>query len=346
MTAVLEPVAVGEQPLIDLLERVGEAHPAQVERARRELAASLEPTRQSSVGALAWRASCLTPSRFPVEIAFTSARAELRTVVEVIAPEDNRTTAFDVALGLAGEFGSAGPDPGARRALQRHLQTFTPRFGAWLGSRHQAGSSRHKVYVEVDGDQGAAWRLVDVLAHDARRVIGGLGAVRFVGLPLDRSDVVEIYLRPPELDADALHACLGRAGIGDLAGPMVAAMAGATPDRPSRSLDGRNHGVSVSCVDGRTVAVAGFTFAHQRYRRDHHVREWMLSIARCEGWASCDMYEAASRPLGLPRPQGRPWHTALSEVAAVGSASIEHHVGLAPPPTPPFGPDRSETTEY
>lgn len=327
MDATIAATATGERPLAALLERATIAHPALADRARRELDATLEATRTSQIGDLAWRASCLTPSRYPVEVAVTSARAELRTVVDVVAPEGDRRAAFDTALELADEFGAPGLPPETRNAIQAHQRGIPLRFGAWLGSRHESTKTRHKVYVET-GTNADAWRLVDVLAPDARRVLSNLGPIRFLGLPLDGSDGVEVYIRPPELDDDLFGACLGRAGLGRFAPQLSAAMAGGGT---ATALRGRNHGVSVFATGGAVVAVAGFTFAHQRYRHDHRVRDAILARAAAERWPSLDLYESVSRPLAAPLPMGRPVHTALSVVAAAGADALEHHIGLAPP---------------
>lgn len=320
------PAAASERPLVALLDRAATVHPDQAERARRELAVTLGATRTSRIGALAWRASCLTPSRYPVEIAVTSVRAELRTVVDVMAPEGDRGAALATALDLAGAFGAPGLPPETLRAIVAHQHGLPLRFGAWLGSRHEAARTRHKVYVET-GEPADAWRLVDLLAPDARRVLSNLGPIRFLGLPLDGSDGVEVYIRPPELDEHLFGACLGRAGLGSLARQMSAAMAGGSPS----ALSGRNHGVSASFTGGAVAAVAGFTFAHHRHRNDSRVRRAVLSRAAQERWPSLELYESVSRPLTAPRPMGRPVHTAFSVVAMTGADALEHHIGLAPP---------------
>ncbi|MBO0981705.1 hypothetical protein [Microbacterium sp. SD291] len=317
----------GERPLADLLDRAATSHPAQADLARHELETTLAAIRTSRIGDLAWSASCLTPSRYPVEVAVTSARAELRTVVDVVAPEGDRRTAFGAVLELSAAFGAAGPPAESRRAIEEHQRGLPLRFGAWLGSRHEQTRTRHKVYVET-GSAGDAWRLVDRLAPGARRVLSGLGPIRFLGLPLDGSDGVEVYVRPPELDDDVLAACLGRADLGDFADRMSAAMTGG-----AGRLRGRNHVVSASVLGGAVVAVAGFTFAHHRFRLDHRVRREMLARADAEQWPSRALYESVSRPLAEPRPMRRPAHTALSEVAAIGADDLEHHIGLAPPET-------------
>ena len=327
MDATIATTATGEQPLVELLERAGVAHPVLVDRARRELEVTLRATRASKIGELAWRASCLTPSRYPVEVAVTSARAELRTVVDVVAPEGDRGTAFATALDLADSLGAPGLPPDARRLIDAHQRGLPLRFGAWLGSRHDLAGTRHKVYVET-GAQADAWRLVDELAPDARRVLSDLGPIRMLGLPLDGSGSVEVYVRPSELHAETLGACLGRAGLEHFAARMSAAMAGGT----AAELRGRNHVVSAFVRGGAVVAVAGFTFAHQRHRHDRRVRDRMLDLAVTERWPSLGLYESVSRPLAAPRPMRRPLHTALSEVATRGADTLEHHIGLAPPP--------------
>lgn len=318
--------STGERPLAALLDRAASVHPAQADRARSELAVTLGATRSSRIGALAWRASCLTPSRYPVEVAVTSARAELRTVVDVVAPEGDRRSALTAVLGLAGVFGAPGLPPDTLRAIRAHQLDLPLRFGAWLGSRHEATRTRHKVYVET-GATSQAWSLVDLLAPDARRVLSNLGPIRFLGLPLDGSDGVEVYIRPPELDEHLLGACLGRAGLGRFVPTMTAAMAGG----PASALSGRNHGVSAFVSGGVVVAVAGFTFAHHRHRSDARVRRAVLARATEEQWPSLGLYESVSRPLSAPRPMGRPVHTAFSVVAAAGADTLEHHIGLAPP---------------
>jgi hypothetical protein len=321
------PVTTGSgRALDDLLDRVAEQRPGHADRARRELAETLAGTRGSAVGDLAWRASCLTPTRFPVEVAVSSARDELRTVVDVLAPEADRGLALGTAIGLAGRFGSSPPAARTEAVLHDHQRGAQLRFGAWLGSRHTAGASSHKLYVELDGGD-RSWRLLDALVPGARRILAGVGRLRFLGLVLDGSGAVEVYVRPPLTDEATVRACLGRAGLG----ASVEALLGALGD----TLAARNHALSVSFAHGRAVAAAVFTFAHHRYRRDHRVRERMLSLARSEGWPSASLYEAVSRPLAEPRPLARPVHTALSEVVLADTPGVLHHVGLAPPAARP-----------
>jgi len=335
-TAVAESTA--ERALTELLERVAVRHPQISARARAELDDTLSATRGSAIGESAWHASCLTPSRYPVEVAFTSARAELRTVVDVVAPEDDRRGAFDAVVDTAERFGAIRPRGRTTAALRAHHAAGALRFGAWLGSRHTEAGTRHKLYAELAPDQPDAWRMLDLLAPRAREVVGGTGAVRFVGLPLDGGDVVEVYMRPPWLDADLLAAVLSRAGIPDATPSLVAAMTAGDP----QGLAGPNHCLSATFAGDDVVAVAGFTFAHHRYRRDHRVRAAVLQRAAREGWPSHGLYAAASAPLAVPRPLRRPVHTALSDVA-LAAGGIEHHVGLAPPATP-GGASRIPTT--
>lgn len=369
------------------LDRIAGVAPRQVARARAELDVSLRATRASALGPLAWQASRLTPCGFPVELAFSSANDELRTVVEVVAPEADRKLALPAALDFAGGHGSVGLATGADRLLAAH-QAALPflRFGAWLGSRHPAdppparsgdavaiggrspaaARTRHKVYVETSPDSGAAWRLVDALAPAARPVLGGLGAVRFVGLALDGSDRVEVYLRPHLIDDQQLTACLGRGGVGDLAPQVVAALGGPSGDHPHRRLLTRNLALSVAVVDGAVSAVAGFGFAHHRYGTDDSVRTAVLADAAATRWPSIEMYAAASAPCartqshrcaasapnatgyrrnGRPHPATRPVHGALSVVATT-SGVVEHHVGLAPPRAdPPISTPLNPTSE-
>lgn len=323
-TAIAAPTA--ERALAELLERVELRHPRIAQRARDELHDTLAATRASAIGASAWRASCLTPSRYPVEVAFTSAREELRTVVDVVAPEADRRAALDTVVGTAERFGAVRPRERATAALRAHHLAGAPRFGAWLSSRHTETATRHKLYAELAPDPADAWRMLDLLAPRARGVLGGIGAVRFVGLPLDGSGVVEVYVRPRWLDAELLATVLARAGVADAASELVRAMAADDPAGPT----GPNHAVSATFAGDDVVAVAGFTFAHHRYRRDHRVRAAVLERAAREHWPSRDLYAAASLPLSVPRALRRPVHTALSDVA-LAAGGIEHHVGLAPP---------------
>jgi hypothetical protein len=331
MTAgTLTPPQTDECRILELLDRVAEVRPAHAERARTELDVSLAGMRGSAAGALAWESSCLTPSRYPVEFAVTSVTDEVRTVVDVIAPEDDRRTALERADRIARLFGSAGLPAETAVLLQRHQDTLALRYGAWLGSRHTASASTHKLYVEVDRDPERSRSLMDALAPEARRVLAGAGPVRFVGIGLDGAHAVELYARPPYADGDLLRVLAARAGMPELAEPLARAAVG-----PHEAGSGRNIALSVASADGRVTAVAAFAFAHQRLRRDHRVRESVLDRARREGWASADVYAAASLPLADPAPSRRPFHTALSAVALTGSREIVHHVGMAPPPARP-----------
>ena len=224
--------------------------------------------------------------------------------------------------------------------MERHQRTLVLRFGAWLSSRHDGPSTRHKLYAEVAADRSDAWALVDRLAPDARRVLGGVGPVRFLGMPLDGSAGIEVYVRPPTLDPLLLAGVLGKAGLGLGAERINAAMSGGG-EHSHRAFDGPNHGVSASIGDdGKVVAVAAFTFAHHRWGRDHSVRRRVLEIATAEAWPSAELYAQLSAPLAIPTPLKRPYHVALSEVMSTGRETVEHHVSLAPMPPAP-DPSRS-----
>ncbi len=327
--------AIDSRSLDAALDRLSLVAAETAATARAELAVSLEPLRNSTPDQRAWSASRLTARGFPVELAVTSASAELRTVVEVVPPEADRRQAFPTALRLAERFGSDSWCRKTERLLEEHQAEFAPRFGAWLGSRHHNHATRHKVYVEVSPDQQRVWALIDHLAPEARHVIGGIGSVRFIGLRLDRPQAVELYLRPPRLRAEQFRVCLVRAGLTERAEATLEAMA--IDSGRSQPIDG----LSLSADQNEIKAIAGFTFAHRRHGSDGCVRRAVSARAADERWASADIYAALVEPIPeqLPMPSNRPlrpreppFHTVLSEVAAVGSASIEHHVGLAPPP--------------
>lgn len=330
MTTTLVPAATEERRVLDLLDRVAEVRPAHAARARTELAATLAAIRGSAVGALAWESSCLTPSRYPVEFAVTSASDEMRTVVDVIAPEDDRRTALTRADGYGRLFGSAGLPPETAELLRRHQHGMVLRYGAWLGSRHTATASTHKLYVEVDADPTRSRALREALAPEAWRVLAGLGPVRLIGVGLGAERAVELYARPHFVDGDVLRVFASRAGMAGSAESLVRAAIG-----PTGEGSGRNIALSVAAIGGRITAIAAFASAHRRHRRDHRAREHVLELARREEWRSADVYAAASRPLARPVPLVRPFHTALSEVAVMGSSAIVHHVGMAPPPARP-----------
>lgn len=321
--------ATGESLVAELIDRVAAVVPAHAARARRELDVSLAGLRGSVAGDLAWESSCLTPTRYPVEFAVTSATDEVRTTVDVLAPEADRRTAVDAVDRIARLFGSAGLEPGTAELLRRHQRAGRPRFGAWLGSRHTAHTTAHKLYVEVDPDPAQSRMLVAALAPQAWRVLAGAGPVRFLGIGLDAPHTVEVYARPRRTGGDLLRILAARAEIPELALPL----AHATVGRDGADA-GRNHGVSVAESRGRVVAVAAFTFAHHRLRHDHTVRARVLAQAESERWPSAALYAAASAPLAKRTARRRPIHTALSEVAALGATGIVHHVGMAPPPVP------------
>lgn len=317
-----------EERLAGLLDRVARVRPTPSERARSELAVSLAALRDSVVGELAWEASCLTPSRFPVEVAFTSVSDELRTVVDVLAPESERARALDEADRVARLFGSAGLPPALRALVLSHQRRTALRFGAWLGSRHDPDRTLHKVYVEVDRDPERAHALAAAIAPAATRALAGIGAVRLVGIGLDAPHAVEVYARPPFADADAIRALAARGGVAHLADALAAAGRG-------EEAAGRNVVVSVAVVEDRVVAVSAIAFAHALMGRDGRVRARILAQALAEGWPSASLYAAASAPLCASAPLRRPVHTALSAVAAPDAGEIAHHVGMAPPPAHP-----------
>ena len=325
-STTLSATSTAADRLADLLRRVAEVRPAQAARARAELEISLAGLRSSAVGELAWESSCLTPNRFPLEFSVTSISDELRTVVDVLAPEAHRGTAIEQADRIARRFGSAGLPTDTAELLCKHQQQFSPRFGAWLGSRHTATGTAHKLYAEVNHDPKNARELIAKLAPEAWEVLGGIGPVHFVGIMLEESAAVELYVRPPRTDRNLVRVLAARAGAPKLAEPLVSNL-GASEDWAST-----NNVVSVSCAQGRVVAVAVCGFAHQRLGRDHRVRAHVLAQAEAERWPCATLYAAASAPLEQAAPLIRPFHTALSDVAVLGTEKIVHHIGLSPPP--------------
>ncbi len=332
-------VAVGERFLIEALDRAADVAPAAVDAARRELDDSLAATRRSALGELAWSASALTPSRFPVEIAVTSASPELRTTVEVVAPEDDKAAAFGRAIELAEQFGSVGLVASHRLAMERHQRALVLRFGAWLSSRHDGPSTRHKLYAEVAADRSrrlGAGRSAGARQRDACSAASARCASS--GCPSTAARASRSTSARRRSIPILLAAVLGRAGLGHGAERLNAAMSGAA-EHASRGFDGPNHGVSVSIGDdGNVVAVAAFTFAHHRWGRDHSVRRRILELATAEVWPSADLYARLSAPLAVATPLIRPYHVALSEVMSTARETVEHHVSLAPMPPAPDSP--------
>jgi hypothetical protein len=321
----------GEQALAALLARVADGHPDLAHGAAAELERTLQATRRSAVGPLAWQASCLTATGAPLEVAVTSARTELRTTVDVLAPEDDRRGALDECLRLAAAFGSDGADAGALALLRRHQRTGVLRWGAWLGSRHRAdGTTRHKLYVELVSDPVAARAVVDSLAPSAGRVLPPAPRLRFVGLPLDGGAGVEVYARPGPFDAADAAAVVGRAGFPLGAATKLLTAAGLSwpgGDRPTR-----NAAMSVAADGDDISAVALFTFTHARFGRDSRARRRLLAAADAGSWPSAELYAAISRPLAAATGAGRPCHTVVSDVVTA-AGDVERHIALAPPPT-------------
>jgi len=145
--------------------------------------------------------------------------------------------------------------------LDAGLQILRQRFG--LEPRVRADVGARRGYLAGDDARRAEEWLEAAADREARAiwaVRGGYGAMRL----LPRFEPARL-LHPPRWmvgfsDLTALHSALNGAGLVTCHGPMVAQLAGATPealDRLEEMLFGRRHGAPPPGVDGSATIRAG-----------------------------------------------------------------------------------------
>lgn len=296
--------------LAGVLSRLRRVAPQAASRAERALSAALAATRASRWPEVAWSASNLTNTGFPVEWSWSSRDVSLRWTAETAAPETPEHERLECARRVLRELGVEvdvpawlPPPPGTGL-----------RFGAWLGGRHGESGDRYKLYVEVTDAQ-----VPRQLAGDA---VPSRTIWRMAGLDAG-AGVLELYgklVRPEVWEIERLFAAHGLD-----AGPAIALARQLTPWRDDDVPLSRTAGLSLALNGDRVVAAALLVHASPLLGGDEAVARKLRALAARHRWDTT-LYDAILGDDTLQHP-GRHGMFALG-AGADGTTWMQ--IGLRP----------------
>ena len=278
------------------LARLRPLMPQAVRRANEALDIALAGVRGSRWPEVAWCASGLTNTGYPVEWSWSSRDPSLRWTADTSAPETPERERLERALATLHALGGAAelpdwlwPRPG------REL-----RFGAWLGGRHDERRDRYKLYVDAGGAPVPASESIP------RRTTW-----RMAGLD---GDVVELYGRIEGLEVWEAERMLAGIDIRPLMN-IAARLAGAPHD--DRLLPG-TAGITVALRKGAVAAAGVFVQAGPLLGGDAAIARKIHELCAQFHW-DATIYDALLGSDAPPVPgrhgmlgfgtdaEGRPW---------------------------------------
>ncbi|MEN3951823.1 hypothetical protein [Iodidimonas sp. SYSU 1G8] len=300
-------IAPEAAPLDAVLGRLRPVAPLAVRRAGRALGATLAATRRSRWPEVAWKASSLTNTGYPVEMSWSSRDASVRWTAEAAGPETPEPERLGSAQRVLHHLGA---DTDVPPWLMPHAGRGL-RFGAWVSGRHDGERDRYKLYV----DMADAELPGELLRPSIQRSIPSRMVWRMAGVDAG-AGTVELYGRLQKPEIWEIERLLVRCGLD----------ASAVIDVASH-LTGRNcddyllpgtAGLSLATHDGRLVAAGFFVHAGPLLGGDTAVTSKVRELAVRYGWDTT-IYEALLGTAGSDRPgrhgmigfgvagDGRPW---------------------------------------
>jgi hypothetical protein len=330
--AVLVPADQKALRFESALAAVAEVDPDIADRATGALEVILAGTVNSPWQSVAWSASGLTQSGYPLELAFVSGRHELRYAADVIGPERPASDALAVGCFVLKALGAVVP---ARAALEPVLPELfrAPdlRYGVRIGGRHGAFGDRFKLYVEVPRSTSRqfAHGVLRPLTQDGLVGRLELGRLRMLGFDAV-AGTVEAYFRTEVANAGEALNLLRRTALAERAGDLIAFVE-ATAERGGRSAFRQvTIGVSVAIDgEGRAIACALFRPARFLFSSDAAARRGLLELCADRG-LDLPFYSELTRPLRAEQHTRHRWHGLLAWTVA-GDGDPVLTVGLAPP---------------
>lgn len=284
-------IAPEAAPLDAAFTRLRPVVPHAARQARRALGAALDGMRRSRWPEIAWKASSLTNTGYPVEMSWSSRDASVRWTSEASGPDtpenERLTHAMEVLQGLGVNTGVPDwlmPQPGQEL-----------RFGAWVGGRHDGERDRYKLYVDMAGTELPAELLRPSILHSIpSRVVWRMAGV-------DGTGTVEFYGRLQRPEIWETERLLIRCGLD--ASAVVDLAAHLTGRRCDEYLLPGTAGISLATLDGRLVAAGFFVQAGPVLGSDEAVSRRLRELASRYGWDTA-IYEAMLGN-GAPDSSGR-----------------------------------------
>lgn len=307
-------IAPEAAPLDRAFARLRPLAPDAVRRAARGLGAALEGLGRSCWPEIAWRASPLTNTGYPVEMSWSSRDTGLRWTAEAAGPEMPEAARLNAAVGVLTGLGAEitlpdwlTPHPGRRL-----------RFGAWLGGRHDAERDRYKLYIDMAGADlpGDLLRSVNHWAVPARILwrMGGLDAA---------GGGMELYGRLHRPEIWEVERLLSRCG-GD-ASAVIDLAATLSGSSGSEYLLPGTAGLSLAAMSDGRHAVSFFVQSGPLIGGDAAVAGKIRKLAHRHGWDTA-LYEAL---LGDKAP-GRPGRHGIIGFGAAAGGRPWMQVGIRP----------------
>lgn len=273
--------------------------------------------------------STLSMDGFPVEFAFSSADAALRYTVDPAPPGSDPAARVDTALALLSSLATPATLFN-RLAVVRQMQAGSPlQFGAFIGGRHQAATSRHKLYLEIpEAGTSAAEALATELIGKPKTLPKLPQRIEMIGLdPVSKR--TEFYSRIQNMIATDLTSLLWRADLTARYGELIALLSACLPVPIWRELPGTLFGFSYSVSEtGGPLIFTLYTHARSLFGGDGATRTRILGLGRERGW-DFDFYERLTEPLAI-RDSAITSHTMFG-ITLTAEAPIAVTFGVSPP---------------
>lgn len=305
---------MSQAPLEAVLSRLRPLVPQAAQRAGAALSTALAGTHRSCWPEIAWRASRLTNTGFPVEMSWSSRDAAVRWTAEAAGPETPEPERLSSALAVLRTLGVEMdvpdwlvPHPGQEL-----------RFGAWVSGRHDGLRDRYKLYVDLAGAELPG----ELLRSPILQTVPSRTVWRMAGVDTG-TGMVELYGRLAKPEVWEAERLLVRCGLD--AGPVLELAAQLTGSRCGESLLPGTSGLSLAMLEGRLVAAGFLVHSSPLLGGDPSVARKLRQLAGRHGW-DLAIYDAL---LGNGGPDHPGRHGLIGfGVAADGSPWLQ--IGLRP----------------
>lgn len=302
-------------PLDRLLSRLRPVMPGAVERADRALGTVLAGICQSSWPEIAWRASSLTNTGYPVEFSWSSRDASVRWVAEVAGPEVSGCGKIALALQIL--HGFEGHSSCFSHLLPQPSQPL--RFGAWIGGRHDGRHDRYKLYLDAANGSVAKQFLPPGVLHSVpSRTIW-----RMLGLDADQG-TIELYGRLAKPEVWEMERLMVHCGFSP--DPVMDFSLRLTGRPRDDFLLPGTAGISLTVRDGLLLAAGFFVHSGPLIGNTNAVSTRIRELARHHGW-NTDIYDAM---LGSDPPEKKPGRHGMIGFGVAADSKPWMQIGLRP----------------